>query len=103
MNFQIIVQFLIVHVANALVDQCKVFLSFILKCTFITILMGLNDQFLIVCGQILLMEPLPPFNKVFSMILQDERQREVSSTKNCFTDSAAFMLSRPLTPFVPIS
>jgi hypothetical protein len=66
-------------------------------------LMGLNDQFSIICGQILLMEPLPPFNKVFSMILQDERQREVSSAKNYFTDSAAFMLSRPPTPFVPIS
>ena len=66
-------------------------------------LMGLNDQFSIVRGQILLMEHLPPFNKVFSMSLQDERQREVSSTENCFTDSVAFMSSRPPTPFVPIS
>ena len=38
-------------------------------------LMGFNDQFLNVCGQILLMEPLPLFNKVFSVILQDERQK----------------------------
>ena len=47
-------------------------------------------------GQNLLMEPLPPFNKVFSMILQDERQRETSSSVgNSFTDSTAFMLRAP--------
>jgi hypothetical protein len=59
-------------------------------------LMGLNDQFSNVRGQILLMEPLPPFNKVFSMILQDERERETSSfIGNSFTDGVAFMSRAP--------
>jgi hypothetical protein len=35
---------------------------------------GLNDNFSTVKSQILLMEPLPPLNKVFSMVLQHERE-----------------------------
>uniref|UniRef100_A0A2N9EJE2 CCHC-type domain-containing protein n=1 Tax=Fagus sylvatica TaxID=28930 RepID=A0A2N9EJE2_FAGSY len=31
-------------------------------------------------GQILLMEPLPSINKVFALVSQEERQRELSST-----------------------
>ena len=38
-------------------------------------LMGLNDSFAPVRGQILLMEPLPNINKVFSLIQNDEKQR----------------------------
>jgi hypothetical protein len=37
-------------------------------------LTGLNDNFAVVKSQILLMDPLPPLNKVFSMVLQHERQ-----------------------------
>ncbi|XP_042974719.1 uncharacterized protein LOC122306356 [Carya illinoinensis] len=35
-------------------------------------LMGLNDSYSHVTGQILLIEPLPPINKVFSLVLQEE-------------------------------
>jgi hypothetical protein len=35
---------------------------------------GLNEDFSTVKSQILLMDPLPPLNKVFSMVLQHERQ-----------------------------
>ena len=42
-------------------------------------LMGLNDSFAQVRGQILLMDPLPAINKVFSLITQEERHRKVSS------------------------
>jgi len=55
-------------------------------------LMGLNDSFSNIRGQILLIEPLPPINKVFSLVLQDERQREVSGgnfPSSQFTDSLA--------------
>uniref|UniRef100_A0A2N9FQ69 Integrase catalytic domain-containing protein n=1 Tax=Fagus sylvatica TaxID=28930 RepID=A0A2N9FQ69_FAGSY len=38
-------------------------------------LMGLNDSFAPVRGQILLMEPLPNINKVFSLVQNDEKQR----------------------------
>ena len=37
-------------------------------------LMGLNDQFAQVRAQILLMEPIPSINKVFSLVIQEERQ-----------------------------
>ncbi|XP_045820014.1 uncharacterized protein LOC123913341 [Trifolium pratense] len=40
----------------------------------IRFLTGLNDNFDMVRSQILLMDPLPPINKVFSSILQHERQ-----------------------------
>jgi len=35
-------------------------------------LMGLNESFSHVKGQILLMDPLPPINKVFSLVVQHE-------------------------------
>ncbi|GAU13166.1 hypothetical protein TSUD_179090 [Trifolium subterraneum] len=37
-------------------------------------LIGLNDHFSVVKSQVLLMDPLPPLNKVFSMVLQHEGQ-----------------------------
>ncbi|CAJ2647445.1 unnamed protein product [Trifolium pratense] len=40
----------------------------------IRFLTGLNDSFDMVRSQILLMDPLPPMNKVFSMVIQHERQ-----------------------------
>lgn len=36
--------------------------------------MGLNDRFNVVKSQILLLGPLPPLNRVFTMVLQHERQ-----------------------------
>jgi len=42
------------------------------------LLMGLNESFAAIRGQILLMEPLPSVNKVFSMITQEEKQQEIS-------------------------
>jgi hypothetical protein len=43
----------------------------------IRFLTGLNDNFAMVKSQILLMDPLPPLNKVFSMVLQHERQGKI--------------------------
>ncbi|XP_024030943.1 uncharacterized protein LOC112094408 [Morus notabilis] len=40
-------------------------------------LMGLNDSFAQVRGQLLLMDSLPPINKVFSLSSQEERQRTI--------------------------
>ena len=42
-------------------------------------LMGLNDSFAQIRGQLLLLDPLPLINKVFSLVSQKERQRNVSS------------------------
>ena len=42
-------------------------------------LMGLNESFAQVKGQLLLLDPIPPINKVFSLVFQEERRRTVSS------------------------
>ncbi|KAL5556213.1 hypothetical protein UlMin_038449 [Ulmus minor] len=42
-------------------------------------LMGLNESFSHVRAQKLMLDPLPPINKVFSLIVQEERQRSLSS------------------------
>ena len=39
-----------------------------------TLLMGLNDTYAQIRGQLLLMDPLPPFNKAFSLATQEEHQ-----------------------------
>jgi hypothetical protein len=39
--------------------------------------MGLNDSFAQIRGQILLIDPLPSINKVFSLVIQEERQCEI--------------------------
>ncbi|GAU22432.1 hypothetical protein TSUD_123190 [Trifolium subterraneum] len=44
----------------------------------IRFLTGLNENFSVVKSQILLMDPLPPMNKVFSLVLQHERQGKFS-------------------------
>lgn len=49
-------------------------------------LMGLNEFFSQVRSQILLIDPLPSINKVFSMIVQEERQRQIGS-HNTLTSS----------------
>ena len=47
-------------------------------------LMGLNDMYANVRGQILLIDPLPPISKVFSLILQKEKQRAVGASNLAF-------------------
>ncbi|XP_061345104.1 uncharacterized protein LOC133290959 [Gastrolobium bilobum] len=41
-------------------------------------LMGLNDSFSSIRAQILLMEPLPQLSRVFSLVIQEERQRQIT-------------------------
>jgi hypothetical protein len=45
----------------------------------IRFLTGLNEHFAMVKSQILLMDPLPSMNKIFSMVLQHERQGNFTS------------------------
>ncbi|KAF5475550.1 hypothetical protein F2P56_007348 [Juglans regia] len=42
--------------------------------------MGLNDSYDAVRGQIILLSPLPSLDKTFSLILQEERQRQARNT-----------------------
>lgn len=39
--------------------------------------MGLHESFAHIRGQILLMDPIPSVNHVFSLIIQEEKQRSV--------------------------
>ncbi|XP_030943722.1 uncharacterized protein LOC115968456 [Quercus lobata] len=45
-------------------------------------LMGLNDSFSHIRGQILLMDPIPSVEKLFSLLIQDEKQRSVGQGSN---------------------
>ena len=42
-------------------------------------LMGLNDSFAQIRAQLLLLDPIPQMNNVFSLVLQEERQRSVTA------------------------
>ncbi|KAM7529237.1 hypothetical protein LguiB_032647 [Lonicera macranthoides] len=44
-------------------------------------LMGLNDTYSAIRGQILLMQPLPPIGKIYSMVLQEEQQRDITISR----------------------
>ncbi|XP_065626430.1 putative proline-rich receptor-like protein kinase PERK11 isoform X2 [Quercus suber] len=45
-------------------------------------LMGLNDSYAQVRAQILLMDPLPPINKVYSLLIQEERRCGVGNNSS---------------------
>jgi hypothetical protein len=58
-------------------------------------LMGLNNSYAHIRGQILLIDPLPPMNKVFSLLLlQEERQREISSDVGTLNHNTAALASK---------
>ncbi|KAA8547245.1 hypothetical protein F0562_003891 [Nyssa sinensis] len=44
-----------------------------------TFLMGLNESYAAIRGQILLMNPLPSINRVYGLILQEETQRNIQA------------------------
>ena len=56
-------------------------------------LMGLNETYAAVRGQILIMDLVPPLSKVFSLLLQDEKQRKVGATKKMQLDTATALAS----------
>jgi hypothetical protein len=64
-------------------------------------LMGLNDTFSHIWGQFLLINPLPPINRVFALVLQEEPQREVSASIGCFTHTSAPLMSKYVTSSSP--
>ena len=57
-------------------------------------LMGLNESFSHIRGQILLMDPLPSINKVFSLVIQEERQRLISSSSLSFNSNTTALLTK---------
>ena len=62
----------------------------VVDCT-MPFLMGLNDTYSTVRGQILLMDLIPPSSKVFSLLLQDEKQRKVRAGKKIRVDTTTVL------------
>lgn len=56
----------------------------------IQFLMGLNDSFSSIRGQTLAMDPIPPITEVFSLCVQDEKQREIGSASGNGDPNHAF-------------
>ncbi|XP_019248675.1 PREDICTED: uncharacterized protein LOC109227939 [Nicotiana attenuata] len=55
---------------------------------------GLNDSYTTVKSAIILMNPLPPISKVYSLLQQDESQREAhSAAPNLSGDATSFLVS----------
>ena len=54
-------------------------------------LMGLNDSYSQIRGQLLLMDPILAINKGFSLVSQEERQRRVGSQISPTTDTTNTM------------
>jgi hypothetical protein len=64
-------------------------------------LMGLNESFSHIRGQILLLDPLPPMNKVFSLVLQEERQRGLSISSGSFNHNTTALLTKTVVSSQP--
>lgn len=52
--------------------------------------MRINELFASICGQILLINPLPNINKIFCLIRQDKCQRSITISPNIFEQIAKF-------------
>lgn len=55
----------------------------------IQFLMGLNDMYTVICGSILMMNSLPTMAQAFSLLVQDEHQREIKPSSNFNVESTA--------------
>ena len=60
-------------------------------------LMGLNDTYASVRGHILLMDPVPSLSKVFSLLLQDEKQRKFGKKITSEPSTLAVKTNTPFT------
>lgn len=71
------------------------------KCEYVMLfLMGLSDGFSYVRGQILTMDLIPSITKVFSLVLQDEKHREIGAISKT-TPPKSPLLSRHTRPRAP--
>lgn len=52
-------------------------------------LMGLNPSYDVVRGNILMQKPIPSINQAYAILIQEEKQREMSSSGQFFSESAS--------------
>lgn len=57
-------------------------------------LMGLNEQFTVIRGHILMMSPPPSLSEAFGLLLQEEHQREKSPVTTIMSDSSAMAVKQ---------
>ncbi|XP_074301707.1 uncharacterized protein LOC141633129 [Silene latifolia] len=60
----------------------------------LTFLMGLSDSYDTLKSQILSMEPMPPINKVYSIVQQIESQKKISNVMNTTHEMSALFSNR---------
>jgi hypothetical protein len=53
-------------------------------------LVGVNDFYTAICDLILLIDPISPLNKVFFLVAQEEKQRELGVSSSSFDQNVAF-------------
>nr|XP_009602511.1 uncharacterized protein LOC104097618 [Nicotiana tomentosiformis] len=59
----------------------------------IQFLMGLNEVYTIVRGNILMMNPLPSLAQAFAILIQEEKQREMKSNNQLMIDSSSLSVN----------
>jgi hypothetical protein len=69
-------------------DAVRVPKSYRVEDHIIQFLTGLNEQFSVVKTQVLLMDPLPTLNKVFSLVIQEERNNASVPSMATLEDSS---------------
>ena len=77
-------------------DQVQELLEDVETSRIIQFLMGLNDNFNNVRGQILNMKPRPALNDIYNMLDQDESQRMLGATQKMIPSLTAFQTQTPL-------
>ena len=55
-------------------------------------LMGLNENYVAIRTQVLMADPMPDLNKVYSMVLHEEMQKNISSSSSSKFKAAAFQV-----------
>lgn len=60
-------------------------------------LMGLSDRFTGIRGHLLMLQPIPTLNEAYSLLIQEENQREISTQTSHVTESMS-MAVKPYTP-----
>jgi len=53
--------------------------------------MGLNDNYVVVICNILVTNPMPKIGQALSMVLQEERQRELHTSSSLLGDSSSLL------------
>jgi hypothetical protein len=61
-------------------------------------LMGLNESFATIRGQILLLEHLPSVNKVFYLVIQEEKQQEISVKSHILNQESTALMTKSTGP-----